>query len=227
MLRWALSDITGLRLHATDGDLGHVHDVYFDDDRWRVRYLQVDTRHWLLGRHVLLTPDVVRSIDWDAGRIQTTLTRQGVLDSPDIDSHKPVPEQHPPLHEYLPWLVPASTWQGEEVAAQLHTLLLTMGGETTVTTRQASDGDWHLWTVRRLSHYGIEGTDADLGRVDDVLVDPGTWTIPYLVGDAGGLLDKQRFLVPVEAIQRIGVDARRVQVALGSADRDRLIGADR
>jgi len=37
-------------LHAADGDIGRVHDLYFDDRRWTVRYLVVDTRHWLPGR---------------------------------------------------------------------------------------------------------------------------------------------------------------------------------
>jgi len=39
MLRRALHDITRMQIHATDGDLGHVHDVYIEDGQWRVRYL--------------------------------------------------------------------------------------------------------------------------------------------------------------------------------------------
>lgn len=38
MLRRALHDITGMRIHATDGDLGHVHDVYVDDGQWLVQW---------------------------------------------------------------------------------------------------------------------------------------------------------------------------------------------
>jgi PRC-barrel domain protein len=201
MLRGALNGITGMRIHATDGDLGHVHDVYVHDDGWRVRYFHVDTGHWLLGRHVLLAPSVVQRVDGDDGRIHTTLSRQQIRESPDIATHKPVPQQHrPQLHEYFPWIVPSATWQGEETAARLHTLLLTMRGQAVTTTREAIDDDRHLWSVRGLSDYAVEGTDGDLGRVDDLLVHPATWTIRSLVGDAGGLLDTERFLVPAEAI---------------------------
>jgi hypothetical protein len=74
MLGRALHDITRMRIHATDGDLGHVHDVYIEDGQWRVRYLQVDTRHWLLDRHVLLAPTAVQSLDWEHGRLHVALT---------------------------------------------------------------------------------------------------------------------------------------------------------
>lgn len=33
--------IAGMRTHATDGDIGHMPDIYFDDTAWRVRYLHV------------------------------------------------------------------------------------------------------------------------------------------------------------------------------------------
>jgi len=34
-------------ISATDGNIGHVKDVYFDDETWCVRYLVVDTGTWL------------------------------------------------------------------------------------------------------------------------------------------------------------------------------------
>jgi len=64
----------GMRIHAMDRDVGHAHDVYFDDVDWRVRYLHVDTQHWLPGRHVLLAPTAVQSVDWERGRIQVAIT---------------------------------------------------------------------------------------------------------------------------------------------------------
>lgn len=38
MLR-TLKDLQGNAIRATDGDIGHVKDIYFDDQRWVVRYL--------------------------------------------------------------------------------------------------------------------------------------------------------------------------------------------
>src|ERR1700722_14509983 len=35
--------LKGLVIHATDGELGHVDQLYFDDETWAIRYLTVDT----------------------------------------------------------------------------------------------------------------------------------------------------------------------------------------
>ena len=37
MLR-KVEDLKGYKIHATDGELGTVRDLYFQDDRWTVRY---------------------------------------------------------------------------------------------------------------------------------------------------------------------------------------------
>jgi len=166
MLRRALHDMTGQRIHATDGDLGHVHDVYVDDGQWRVRYFHVDTGDWFLGRHVLLAPTIVESIDWDGGRIAVAISREAVRSSPDIDSHKPVSRQHEPQ------------WQQY---VQLHMLLIEMRGHEVVASPvEQTKNDPHLWRARTLRHYGVETREKELGRVDDLLVAPDEWTIRYI-----------------------------------------------
>ena len=46
MLRDA-TEMLGLAIGATDGDIGHVRDCYFDDEAWGVRYLVVNTGAWI------------------------------------------------------------------------------------------------------------------------------------------------------------------------------------
>ena len=53
----ALHDFT---VGATHGDIGEVKDVYFDDERWVIRYMIVATGKWLSGRKVLISPIAVR-----------------------------------------------------------------------------------------------------------------------------------------------------------------------
>ena len=47
MLRNA-TQLEGFVVHATDGELGSVYQLYFDDETWAIRYLTVDNR--LAGR---------------------------------------------------------------------------------------------------------------------------------------------------------------------------------
>lgn len=58
-----LSDLRDLAIGAADGEIGRVEDVYFDDEKWTVRYLIVDTGTWLSGRNVLVSPMSVRQVD--------------------------------------------------------------------------------------------------------------------------------------------------------------------
>ena len=55
MLR-SVKELTGYKILATDGEIGRVHDFYFDNQNWIMRYLVVDTGTWLPGRRVLLSP---------------------------------------------------------------------------------------------------------------------------------------------------------------------------
>jgi hypothetical protein len=40
---------------ASDGRIGAIDDFYFDDERWAIRYVVVDTGRWVPGRQVLIS----------------------------------------------------------------------------------------------------------------------------------------------------------------------------
>ncbi len=42
--------IMGYHIHASDGDFGHVSDFIFDDDKWQIMYLVIDTHRWVGGK---------------------------------------------------------------------------------------------------------------------------------------------------------------------------------
>jgi hypothetical protein len=62
---YRLSKLVGSPIRALDGEIGRIKDVYFDDHRWTVRYLVVDSGGWLTGRKVLISAISVASIDWE------------------------------------------------------------------------------------------------------------------------------------------------------------------
>jgi len=211
-----LHETKGMRIHTTDGDIGHVHDVYLDDTEWRVRYFHVDTRSWLGGRHVLVAPTIVRSVDWDSGRIHVTIGREDVERCPDIDAHRPVSRQHDvPLDAYVPLLGSASAWEGEELAARLHTALSELRGHEVTASTAETTSDPHLWSARALRGYAVEGDHRDLGHLGDLLVDPDGWAIRYLSVDTGGPLRVNRFLVPASTVRSMSWQTSRILVTLG------------
>ena len=50
------ASVIGYVIEADDGRLGTVSDFLFEDTSWVIRWLVVDTGHWLSGRKVLLPP---------------------------------------------------------------------------------------------------------------------------------------------------------------------------
>jgi hypothetical protein len=89
MLRSA-DKLKGAALVATDGAIGEVDDFYFDDERWAVRYLVVNTGTWLAGRTVLVSPISIKQVDVPTNQIFTSLTQRQVENSPGLDAHQPV-----------------------------------------------------------------------------------------------------------------------------------------
>src|ERR1035438_10671731 len=75
-------------IRATDGELGSVVELYFDDETWAIRYLVVDTGGWLSGRRVLISRFSIIRTDWDAVRLDVALTKQQVENSPNIDTDR-------------------------------------------------------------------------------------------------------------------------------------------
>ena len=88
----SVDEVRGYRIHATDGEIGHVEDLVVDDssDEWRIRYLVVDTRNWLPGRKVLVATGWADDVSWDSREVRIDLERQVVKDSPEFDPSQPV-----------------------------------------------------------------------------------------------------------------------------------------
>ena len=89
-----IKELERYAIHATDGGIGHVRGVYFDDESWVIRYLVVDTGGWFANRKVLVSPMSVVHVDRLERTLSVSITRQQVKDSPDIDTDKPISRQH-------------------------------------------------------------------------------------------------------------------------------------
>ena len=90
----SIKQLYGEKLRASDGEIGHVKDFYFDDQKWVVRCAVVDTGSWLLGRLVLIAPHAFGNLDQNRSLLLVNLTRQQIENSPPIESHKPVSRQY-------------------------------------------------------------------------------------------------------------------------------------
>jgi len=87
-------EVQGYRIHACDGEIGHVEDFIMDDQDWTIRYLVVDTRNWLPGKKVLVSPEWIENISWADSEVQVDLSREAVKESPKYDPSAPVNREY-------------------------------------------------------------------------------------------------------------------------------------
>jgi hypothetical protein len=83
-------EVVGYHTHATDGDIGHVEDFVVDFETWTIRYLLLDTRNWLPGKHVLIPPAWANEVNWAEARVHVTVDRGAVRNSPEFDAEQPL-----------------------------------------------------------------------------------------------------------------------------------------
>lgn len=76
------TDVRSYTLQMDDGELGRVRDFIIDVQYWVVRYLEVDTRVWLPGKHVLISPAWIGRIDAAAKGIRVELARRAIESAP-------------------------------------------------------------------------------------------------------------------------------------------------
>lgn len=79
------AEVIGYYIEAEDGDIGHIEDLLVDDASWAIRYIVVDTRNWLPGRKVIISPQWLRWVDWSAQKIGVDLPRERIRNSPEYD----------------------------------------------------------------------------------------------------------------------------------------------
>jgi len=191
-----INTLNGYSIRATDDEIGHVKDVYFDDEQWGLRYLVAETGSWLSKRPVLISPYCVTEIDDEEQCIHVSLTREQVKNSPNIDTHKPISRQLE--HDYSRYYGYGNYWGGPYLwGVGRYPAYLTPGMGTApsgqpinnrvedqqVASAPVKPEDVHLRSCDKVSGYHILGTDDDIGHVKDFMFDDEDWAVRYLLVD--------------------------------------------
>jgi hypothetical protein len=71
-----------------------------------------------------------------------------------------------------------------------------------------------LRSLKDLEHYTVSGTDGDIGHVVNFLVDDQSWTVRYMVVEAGTFFDGHRVLVSPNAFREVDWPSRIFHLSL-------------
>jgi len=199
-----IAGLHGYSIGATNSELGKVHDFYFDDGYWVIRYIVVDTGKWLRGRCVLVSPVAAEHADWEAKTIHVNLTMEQVRESPPVNTDKPISRQvESEVSGYFGWPLYCNPQDDPQPnPAQVERRAI-----ASIST------DSNLRSTREVNGYRIEALDGSIGHVEDFVIEDMGWGIRYLVIDTRNWLPGGRkVLVPPPWIERVSWTEMKVHV---------------
>ncbi|MFB3903815.1 MAG: PRC-barrel domain-containing protein [Acidobacteriota bacterium] len=79
-------DLKRLSVYCNGREAGRVEDLWFDDERWMTTHLVLRTGSWPASRQLIISPEAVREVDWQARRIQLWASCEEMRNDPSFES---------------------------------------------------------------------------------------------------------------------------------------------
>jgi len=198
--------MNGYTVRASDGNIGRVRELYFDDAKGFIKYIVVDINRLRPGRKVLLPSSVLDQVKWERREIWIAATTGEVRNSPNIATDKPVALQR--IAEKKGRRNWAMYLAGEAVTAVPE--ILDAPGFTAV-NKNGKPFDPHLRTTRIVTGLTLRASDGAAGHIVDFIVDDESWAIRYLVVELG---DRRQVLLFPGLVKEIRIDEDAVTIDL-------------
>jgi sporulation protein YlmC with PRC-barrel domain len=195
MLR-SFKALRGFAIRATDGRVGTVRDLYFDDRNWRVRHCVVDSEGWFASRAVLIGPRSLSVLDSARRELWVRLAKAEVTRSPKADSNKPVSKQH--ASRVMTSIRRLAPWSSDR------------------SNPRVLPPDDHLRSCSAVIGHRVHGIDGAIGYVDDFLIDDKGWVVRELIVGTGhqDLSSGGCVLVAAQRVGRISGPNASVSIGL-------------
>jgi hypothetical protein len=219
MIRYT-NTLKGFAIQTTNGELGHVDDFFFDDERWTVRYLVISTGPLFLGRRLLISPAAVAQVRRDDREVRLNLSSEQVRGSPDVDTHRPVSRQREvEMNAYYGWpdyWLGSGLWYNGMTPAAMLPVGRTRAQSAAARARRVgrSAVDRHLRSVNEVRGYHIRAEDGDLGHVEDFGVQDETWALRYVIIDTRNWLPGKCVILSTAWVKRVDWGLRKLEIGL-------------
>jgi hypothetical protein len=208
------NDLDGFSVRAIDGEIGTVKQFYLDEDAWAIRYIAVAAGDWLDGRLVLISPiSIVGQPDWQAKRIDVSLTKMQVENSPFIDTLRPISRRLEIA--YLSYYGYPYYWDGSDLWGDVpYPADLADRAVSVVETPRATfnPADCHLRSTQDVLGYGVDAPDGEVGHVDGLVIDDKTWVIRYIAVATRNWWPGKKVLVSPAWVDRLSWENQKIDI---------------
>ena len=209
----SINSLKGYTLGAHDGGIGECSDFLFDDEAWGVRYLLADTRKWLPGRKVLISPISIGKIEVIDRDVEVSLSKEEIKDSPPLEMAAPVSHKYEMFfNKHFGWSdywVGSGLWGDDTYPGSLKLR------REMLEIEQSADRRSNIRSTNEVAGYRIRAQDDDIGHIEDFLVEEETWIIRYLVIDTSNWIPgSKRVIVDPNWVDQVRWDDRSVYLRM-------------
>ncbi|MFW6350851.1 MAG: PRC-barrel domain-containing protein [Bacteroidota bacterium] len=212
-----LDELKGFSIETSDGKKGKIKDFLFDEDTWKVRYLDADFGSFFKDKRVLLPINALKEPLWDEELISVNLTSKQIENSPS-------PEDIPTIsREYEKELMKhygyAAYWSSGYIPPT-HTGLYYPARPLNVPTKEVSEEKvseerlaTKLRSFKEVMGYHILATDGHLGHVEDLIADDADWQLIYLIIDTSNWRPwSKKVILLINWLDKISYETREVSI---------------
>jgi sporulation protein YlmC with PRC-barrel domain len=212
MLR-SCKSLEGYSLNASDGEIGHLKTIHFNDEDWSVKYLVVDIGSFWNEKKVLVLPNASYQFSWIEQNISVKLTRNQIKEALPYSSDLPVSDQHELINKLnFKSLYLIEPWSGSFLPLWFPDLKAGQALQNIV----QEIGDKDLRCAKTITGYQVVLKDKEFGKVEDFILDCNEWIIRDIVIDANHILHSNKKIIPVSKIKVFDTDNQKIELELSS-----------
>jgi sporulation protein YlmC with PRC-barrel domain len=211
-MKRSLKDLTGFSIETSDGKKGKIKDFLFDEDNWKVRYLDGDFGSLFKYKRVLLPVNVMKEPDWDNKFIPLDITTQIIDKSPSPEDKPTVSREYE--KELMSYYGYSAYWSTGQIAP-VNPGMYYPARPLEVPSKKPDEKtlDTSLRSFNEVSGYHILATDGHLGHVEDVIVDDTDWQMVYLIIDTSNWLPwSKKVILLISWLKEISYVTKEVSV---------------
>ena len=181
-MKRSLKELKDFSIETTDGTKGKIKDFIFDEDTWKVRYLDADFGSFFNYKRVLLPIDVIGNAHWEDKKIQIELTDESIEKSPSPEDKPTVSREfEKQLMDYYQF---GAYWT-EAVVPPTSTGMFYPMRPVRLPAKEFNEEEQgiNLRSFKEVKGYYILANDGHLGHVEDIIADDADWQLIYLIVD--------------------------------------------
>jgi PRC-barrel domain len=194
---FAVTGLIGCTVQASDGEVGAVKDLLFDDQTWKLRWVAVAAGDWLAGRRVVFIhpsaiaplvlppkPKLPMMSSGETLSLSLNLSRGQIEVGPHAHQDDPVTrDMEGLLYDYYGWdPYWGASHFGAAVSTDVESKIVEAAAQRGAQAKTPPlDGADHLHGVTAFKGYAVHAADGDIGHVENLLADDSNWAIRYLV----------------------------------------------